>query len=75
MMLSRGEAQSVVEAMLSSRKPTRPMTDAEMSAFCQHMLPKLDFRASKSKDRVAEIRKWALAWEGNRFPEAASDGE
>jgi len=65
-MLSRGEAQSVVEAMLSSRKPTRPMTIAEMSTFCQHILPKLDFRASK--DRMAEIRKWALAWEGKRFP-------
>jgi hypothetical protein len=72
-MLSRGEAQSVVEAMLSSRKPTRPMTDAQMSAFCQRMLPKLDF--STSRDRAAEIRKWALAWEANRFPKATIDGE
>jgi len=56
----------VVEAMLSSRQPTRPMTSAEMSAFCQHVLPKLDFRSSK--DRMTEIRKWALAWEQNRFP-------
>jgi hypothetical protein len=65
MTVSRGEAQSVVEANLAIRKPARPMTNAEMSAFCRDILSRLDF--SSRGGRAADIRKWALAWENRHF--------
>jgi hypothetical protein len=66
-MLSRGEAQSVVEATLMGRAPVRRMTSAELLEFTQEMLIKLDYRSAG--DHAAEIRRWALAWEKSWFPQ------
>lgn len=63
-MLTRGEARSVIENTLAGRKPMLPMTPEEMLAFCQEMMLILDFRTT---DKLADIRRWATAWEAKRF--------
>ena len=64
-MVSRGEAQSVVETTLAGRGSTRPMTAEEMAAFCELMLTRMDF---PSRQGMVDIRKWTLAWESSHLP-------
>ena len=60
-MLTRAEAQSVVEATLRGRQPARRMTPTERLQFCQRMYAGLSF--SSKGDPVADIQQWVEQWE------------
>jgi hypothetical protein len=64
-MLTRAEAQSVVEASLRAREPTEPMTPKQMLRFCQSMHAVLPFESKG--DPMSDIRKWAERWESMWF--------
>ena len=64
-MVSRGEAQSVVEATLAGRGAGRPMTTEEMADFCKLMLVRMEF--SSRHGRLSDIRRWTRNWERSRF--------
>ena len=64
-MVSRGEAQSVVETTLAGRGAGRPMTAEEMADFCKLMLVRMEF--SSRHGRLSDIRRWARNWERSRF--------
>jgi hypothetical protein len=67
-MLSRGEAQNLVAVTLKARQLTVPMTQSELAEFCGYMVGILEF--SPRRGRMADVRRWVLAWETSRFSAA-----
>jgi hypothetical protein len=69
-MMTKDDAKRAVEAELQSRKLTKPMTVVQMTDFCQEMYKRLEFKSHS--ERLADIRKWADAWQSTRLPGSAA---
>lgn len=54
------EAKNEVEAKLRKQQLTKPMTDAEMTAFCLAMHRSLELT---SKSALLDIRSWSEIWQ------------
>ena len=57
--VSKGEAKSEVEAKLRKQQLTKPMTEKEMTAFCEAMVRNLELKYSALPD----VRSWARSWQ------------
>lgn len=64
-MITRAEAQSVVEAALRAAEPTKHMTATEMLRFCRRMHAVLPFR--NKGDPMSDIRHRAERWKSIWF--------
>jgi hypothetical protein len=53
------EAKSEVEEKLRKQQLTKPLTEKEMTTFCEAMIRNLEL---KSGD-LPEVRSWARAWQ------------
>jgi hypothetical protein len=62
--MTNSEAKSTVEDKLRKQQLTKPMTEKEMTAFCQAMLRNLEL---DTKGAVSEIRGWAESWQATWF--------
>jgi hypothetical protein len=57
------EAKSDVEAKLRKQQLTKPLTEKEMTVFCEAMVRNLELRPSA----LSEVRGWAQAWQSAQF--------
>ena len=62
--MTKSEAKSTVEEKLRKQQLTKPMTETEMTVFCQAMLRNLEL---ETKGALSEIRGWAESWQATRF--------
>jgi hypothetical protein len=62
--MANSEAKSTVEDKLRKQQLTKPMTETEMTAFCQAMLRNLEL---DTKGALSEIRGWAESWQATWF--------
>jgi hypothetical protein len=69
-MMTKDEAKRALEAELRSRKLGKPMTLAELNVFCEEMYKRLQFRSHS--ERLADILKWAKAWQSKNLPRSAA---
>jgi hypothetical protein len=53
------EAKSEVEAKLRKQQLTKPLTEKEMTAFCEAMVRNLELNSSE----LPEVRRWAQSWQ------------
>ena len=53
------EAKSEVEAKLRKQQLTKPLTEKEMTAFCEAMVRNLELDSSAQ----ADVRRWAQSWQ------------
>ena len=53
------EAKSEVEAKLRKQQLTKPLTEKEMTAFCEAMVRNLELNSSE----LSDVRKWAQSWQ------------
>jgi hypothetical protein len=58
------EAKSMVEEKLRKQQLTKPMTEREMTRFCNAMFRNLEMNNS---DRLSDIRGWAESWQAIWF--------
>jgi hypothetical protein len=58
------EAKGTVEEKLRKQQLTKPMSQAEMTAFCQAMVRNLEM---KSASALSEVRGWAESWQSAWF--------
>jgi hypothetical protein len=58
------EAKSFVEEKLRKQQMTKPMTQTEMTRFCDAMLRYLEL---PSKSALSDIRGWAESWQAIWF--------
>jgi hypothetical protein len=58
--VSKDEMKSEVEEKLRKQQLTRPLTEKEMTAFCQAMVKNLEL---KSNSALSDIRGWAQSWQ------------
>ena len=64
--MMKEEVKAAVVTELQSRKLTEPMTEAEMTLFCQEIYKRLQFKSKN--DRLVDIRNWADRWQStHRF--------
>jgi hypothetical protein len=68
-MMTKDEARRALEAELRLRKLAKPMTIEELNAFCEQMYKQLEFKSDS--ERLADILKWAKAWQSKNLPHAA----
>jgi hypothetical protein len=57
--MSEGEAKSEVEEKLRKQQLTKPMTEKEMTAFCEAMVRNLELKYSA----LSDVRSWARSWQ------------
>src|ERR1700733_4263935 len=62
--MTKSEAKSTVEEKLRKQQLTKPMTETEMTVFCQAMLRNLEL---ETKGALSEIRGWAESWQATWF--------
>jgi len=62
--MTKDEAKITVEAKLRKQQLTKPMTEIELTAFCQAMLRNLEL---DSKNASSDIRSWAQSWQAAWF--------
>jgi hypothetical protein len=62
--MTNDEAKLEVEAKLRKQQLTKPMTEREMTRFCDAMFRNLEMNNS---DRLSEIRGWAESWQSTWF--------
>ena len=53
------EAKSEVEAKLRKQQLTKPLTEKEMTAFCEAMVRNLELNSSE----LSDVRRWAQSWQ------------
>jgi hypothetical protein len=53
------EAKSEVEVKLRKQQLTKPLTEKEMTVFCEAMVRNLELKSSA----LPEIRGWAQSWQ------------
>ena len=53
------EAKSEVEAKLRKQQLTKPLTEKEMTAFCEAMVRNLEL----SPGALSVVRSWAQSWQ------------
>jgi hypothetical protein len=62
--MSDDEAKGFVEEKLRKQQTTKPMTETEMTRFCDAMLRYLEL---PSKRALSDIRGWAESWQAKWF--------
>ena len=58
--MTKSEAKSTVEEKLRKQQLTKPMTEKEMTAFCQAMVKNLELKSSSA---LSDVRGWAQSWQ------------
>jgi hypothetical protein len=58
--MNSDEAKSEVEEKLRKQQLTKPMTEKEMTAFCQAMVKNLELKSSSA---LSDVRGWAQSWQ------------
>jgi hypothetical protein len=53
------EAKSEVEAKLRKQQLTKPLTEKEMTAFCEAMVRNLELNSGA----LSDVRGWAQSWQ------------
>ena len=61
--VSEGEAKGTVEAKLRKQQLTKPMTETQLTAFCQAMVKNLELDPSDTD----KIRAWTKDWQAAFF--------
>jgi hypothetical protein len=56
---THSEAKSEVEAKLRKQQLTKPLTEKEMTAFCEAMVRNLEL----DPIAVSDVRRWAKSWQ------------
>jgi hypothetical protein len=69
-MMTKDEAKYALETELRSRKLVKPMTLEELNVFCGEMYKRLEFKSHS--ERLADILKWAKAWQSKNLARAAA---
>jgi hypothetical protein len=69
-MMTKDEARRGLEAELRSRKLVKPMTLEDLNVFCEEMYKRLEFKSHS--ERLADILKWARAWQSENLPRSAA---
>jgi hypothetical protein len=59
-----------VEEKLRKQQLTKPMTESEMTRFCDAMLRYLEL---PSKSALADIREWTTRWQAKWLRSKAAD--
>jgi hypothetical protein len=62
--MTKDEAKRAVEEKLRKQQLTKPMTETEMTAFCQAMLRYVEL---ESKGALSDIRSWTQSWQDAWF--------
>jgi hypothetical protein len=62
--MSDEEAKGTVEEKLRKQQLTKPMTEAELAAFCNAMHRNLELT---SKSSLSDIRNWSRDWQAKWF--------
>jgi hypothetical protein len=62
--VTNDEAKGTVEEKLRKQQLTKPMSQMEMTAFCQAMVRNLEM---KSASALLEVRGWAESWQSAWF--------
>jgi hypothetical protein len=62
--MTKADAQNAVERALRGLGLTKPLTENEMTVFCEEMSQQLEF---ESVDREQDIRAWAARWQLLRY--------
>lgn len=60
-MLTKEEAKVAVHAELRSRKLAKPLSSADLLAFCKEMRERLEFRTQS--EALSDIKAWTEKWE------------
>jgi hypothetical protein len=68
--LDHDDAKSFVEGKLRKQQLTKPMTESEMTRFCDAMLRYLEL---PSKRALADIREWTTRWQAKWLRSKAAD--
>ena len=63
--VSESEAKGTVEEKLRKQQLTKPLTEEEMTAFCDRMSRYFDF--DSNTDGPTRIRGWANDWQAQWF--------
>jgi hypothetical protein len=63
--MTKEEAKATVEAKLRKQQLTRPLTETEMTAFCQAMYQNLEFPSKTNP--LSDIRVWTESWQSTEF--------
>ena len=58
------EAKGEVEEKLRKQQLTKPMTETEMTAFCQAMRRNLELESSTA---LSDVRGWVERWQSTWF--------
>jgi hypothetical protein len=58
------EAKGTVEEKLRKQQLTQPMSQTEMTAFCQAMVRNLEMNSANA---LSEVRGWVESWQSNWF--------
>jgi hypothetical protein len=58
------DVKSFVEEKLRKQQMTKPMSEAEMTRFCDAMLRDLEL---PSRNALADIREWTGRWQAKWF--------
>jgi hypothetical protein len=58
------EAKGTVEEKLRKQQLTKPMSQTEMTAFCQAMVRNLEMNSANA---LSEVRGWVESWQSNWF--------
>jgi hypothetical protein len=62
--MKHDEAKGFVEGELRKQQMTKPMTEMEMTRFCDAMLRYLEL---PSKNALSDIRGWTESWQATWF--------
>jgi hypothetical protein len=57
--MTKDEAKSEVEEKLRKQQLTKPMTEMEMTAFCEAMVRNLELNPRS----LLDVRRWAQSWQ------------
>jgi len=68
--MTKDEAKYALETELRSRKLAKPMTLEELNVFCGEMYKRPEFKSHS--ERLADILKWAKAWQSKNLARAAA---
>jgi hypothetical protein len=60
MVTSKDDARGTVEEKLRKQQLTKPMSEREVTAFCNAMVKNLEM---KSKGALSEVRGWVERWQ------------
>jgi hypothetical protein len=69
-MMTKDEAKRILETELRSRKLMKPMTLEELNVFSEEIYKRLEFKSHS--ERLADILKWAEAWQSENLPRSAA---